>query len=184
MRANSAGQEGAWQPVPLDDSPTLFPIDPPEFLKLAGVSAERLHDWTAAGWLSFDFDEAPRLEEFHLAEVHVVRGVLDSGLKAEAPREMLEALPRPYRYDLRHLCYNFHTRSWHSLPSRSMDEIEDDIRDRLMADIGGTVDEYIADLATEGDVDSLEELRDQLAAAIERARQSGDAAEAHDIKKA
>lgn len=164
-----------WKPCPMDDSPTLFPIrqpfGQPGFLDACGVSAQRLHDWASAELLSFDFSEAGQLEESHLAEVHVVRSILEGGLRPATANAMLASLPKPFRYDPNRLCYNFHLRRWQMLPSRTVEQIEEEARSEH--EPSETVETYIEELATEGDVAALEELWATLEAALKRAREEG-----------
>jgi hypothetical protein len=170
---DSTDKTEAWPPQRLDDSPTLFPMESDEFLEQSGLPRERLRDWAAAGWLSFDLDAMPRFEECHLAEVKVVRDVLDSGLQAEAAQAILRALPKPCQFDPRCLCYNFHTHAWHSLPRRSEEqtesEVEERIRDELMVEFGNSWDDHIEALVTEGDCSTLADIQSQILEAIKRA---------------
>ena len=162
-----------WQPCPMDDSPTLFPMSfgRSEFLDACGVSEQRLHDWASAGLLSFDFSEAEQLEEFHLAEVHVVRSILEGGLRPVTANAMLASLAKPFRYDPRRLCYNFHSRRWQMLPSRTVEQIEDEAHSEY--EPSEAVEMYIEALVTEGDVATLDEHMASVEAALRRAREHG-----------
>jgi hypothetical protein len=159
-----------WPATMMDDSPTLFPIERAEFIKQSDVAAERLHDWNGMGLLSFDVHDSDRLEEWHQAEVAIVRSVLEAGLKPSTVAALFESLPKPYRYDPRRLCYNVALRTWHMIPSQSYEEIQDAVREDLISDMSETADAYIEELADEGDVDTLEALLTAVAAALKRAK--------------
>ena len=109
-----------WPPVPMDDSPTLFPMYRSEFSNQSGVADERLRDWYQLGLLSFDASDVRQLEDCHLAEVQTVSSLLEAGQPPEAVQAMLASLPKPYRYDPRRLCYNFFLKTWQMVPSQSI----------------------------------------------------------------
>jgi hypothetical protein len=166
----SADRDKAWDPEALDDSPTLFPMRRLEFVRAAQVAKAKLQKWHAAGWLSFDPSAMDVFEEFHLAEVQIVSSLAASPLKPGTWPEMLRSLTKPYRYDPRRLCYNFHLRRWQMLPSKTSDEITAAAREKLEAELEAEIDAYIDKLADDGDVDTLVALLAKLTAAIQRTR--------------
>lgn len=169
---SSADRDRAWKPVPMPSDATLFPMRRLEFLRAAKTTKAKLQKWHAAGWLSFDSSALDKFEEFHLAEVQIVGSLAEGPLKPGTWSEMLKPLAKPYRYDPKRLCYNFHLRRLQMLPSQTPDEIEAEVREQVEAEMESEIDAHIDKLADDGDVDALVALLAKLTTAIQRANQT------------
>lgn len=95
---------------PQEYQQTLFALSPSELqglLLAMKISIDELRRWHAAGWLSFsDIIDEP-LEQWHVNELRLVRDVVRSGLADAQVADMLEQLPRPFRFDPYMVAYNF-----------------------------------------------------------------------------
>src|ERR1035437_625351 len=90
-----------------NDQPTLFPHATDEVLQSLDVSRGDMRRLRELGWVSFDVDAAPQLDEPEVCEISFVRNIARSGLSISQINECLAGLPKPYRYDPTNTTYHF-----------------------------------------------------------------------------
>ena len=132
----------------------LIPADPRDIAEKIGLdwwAAKKLYD---EKWLSFD----PEIETLDSvgkeAEFIFLGSLVAAGCDPRMLRRLLSNLQKPYCYNLSSIYYDWPTRSWVDFPNQ-------DAPSQIAAKI-------ITELEDDGDVDSLEELRDRVQEAITR----------------
>lgn len=133
--------------------PSLFTDDVPSVLAELRVSVDALERWHRQGWLSFGPARRDPLEPQDVNEVRFVRDVVQSGLSEAHIAYLLDQLPRPLNFNPEEVAYSF-SLGWVAAahePECDTDEIVD-VR----------VQEWLDQLADNGDLARLTELRDRI----------------------
>ena len=120
-------------------------------------AALKLHE---DGWLSFNPETTPQLDEATDAEIRFVGSLIGAGCDDGLLRQLLGGLPKPYRYRGRRIYYDWAARRWRLLPEP---EREPDPR--------AIFSDCLESLGADGDVASLEQLKEEIAEALESAHQ-------------
>ena len=120
----------------------LFPANPRAVCEQMGLN------WWAAvklqedGWLSFSPAITPRLDEAQEAELRFVGSLVIAGCDRGMLAILLNGLPRPYAYDAARLYYDWAGRCWRLLPDPH-------------AHPEAIFSDWLENLVTQGEVDSL-----------------------------
>ncbi len=157
-------------PAPLSDDPErarvsatqqlLFPPNPRDICVEIG-----LNWWTAVklhqdGWLSFNPESSPELDEATEAELRFVGSIVAAGCDAGLLRQLLGGLSKPYRYDGSRIYYDWSARCWRFLPGPET-----------------VFSDWLESLVTDEDVGRLKELKDQIDEALKSAGEANSDAE-------
>ena len=141
---------------------SLFPEKLQDCRTRLGLDATELHRWRALGWLSFDPDALPTLEEHQAWEVEFLRAVTRSELPASSTQALLSALPRPFHYDPRRLTYSL-AFGW--VEAVEPQDPEDVIETHL--------DEWLDQLAGAEEYETLRTLGSKIAGLLKEAPEPG-----------
>ncbi len=140
----------------------LFPQSPRTVCDEIGLNwwaALKLHE---DGWLSFNPEATPQLDESTDAELRFVGSLVRAGCDAGLLRQLLSGLPKPYHYRGSRIYYDWSARRWRLLPKPESEP------EAVFSD-------WLESLVAEGDVRRLEELKDQITEALESAPRPPDA---------
>ena len=142
-----------WRRPVMNCQPDLFPRPTDEFLALARVSRDELGRWKGLGWIAFDINCPDYLEKINMPEVSeicFVRNIARSGLSDELITELLQELPKPYRYDPLLTAYSF-SHGWvQAPPVPDVAEVDEVIEENLS--------DWIREQAEAGNIERLREL--------------------------
>lgn len=142
------------RPTP-DLQRTLFSEATDQVLASLKVSRDDVLRWQANGWISFSIDEMDGLDWPHANEIEFVRNVARSGLLIAQINSLLELLPKPFRFSCPAVAYHF-IFGW-VVPTR------DDPFDVIEANL----DDWLDDLAEQGDAKRLQQIAEKITAQIE-----------------
>lgn len=137
----------------------LLPSTPREVCELTGLN------WWAAmklwqdGWLSFDPESTPALDEAQEAELRFVGSFVAAGCDPAMLSRMVEGLRKPYSYQGNRIFYDWPYRRWRLLPTR-------------IENPQAVFSEWVEQLKAEGDVDTLTSMADEIAKALIESRPS------------
>ena len=145
-----------------NNQPTLFQDPTEEWLARTRVSRDELKRWQELGWISFDVDASPTLDEPEQWELCFVRNIVRSGLSDEQINEILGELSKPYRYDPMRTAYNF---AWGWVQCPSMPDMRD-----IYEIIDENLSEWIEEQVANGNTDRLGDLMFE----IVQLRRAGD----------
>jgi hypothetical protein len=133
----------------------LFPIVPREICESLGLNwwaAVKLH---ADGWLSFNPESLPALDERQEVELRFVGALIAAGCDDAMLHRLLDGLENPFCYRPERVFYNWTSRSWQLLP-RPLDTAEEVFSD------------WIDALEEKEDVSTLEDIHERAASVINR----------------
>lgn len=133
----------------------LFPIVPREICESLGLNwwaAVKLH---ADGWLSFNPESLPALDESQEVELRFVGALIAAGCDDAMLHRLLDDLKKPFCYRPGRIFYDWSTRSWQLLP-RPLDTAEE------------VFNGWISALEKEKDVSTLKDIHERAADAINR----------------
>ena len=133
----------------------MFPPAPRETCEALGLNwwaAVKLH---ADGWLSFNPESLPALDERQEVELRFVGALIAAGCDDAMLHRLLDGLEKPFCYRPSRIFYNWPSRSWQLLP-RPLDTAEEVFSGWLDA------------LEEEEDVSTLEDIQERAADAINR----------------
>jgi len=123
------------------------------------VCAEVGLNWWAAlklhedGWLSFNPETTPQLDEAKDTELRFVGSLVAAGCDSGLLHQLLDSLSKPYSYRGSRIYYDWSTKHWRLLPEPKPEP-------------EAGFDEWIESLTAEGDAARLEELKAQIEAAL------------------
>ncbi|MCF7816809.1 MAG: hypothetical protein K9M54_02905 [Kiritimatiellales bacterium] len=95
---------------------SLFPTAPRELCKALGLpwwTAIQLHK---EGFISFDPDSIPELNEPQMAELSFVGSLVAANCSPEALQDLLSGLTKPYCYSHRKIYYYWPSKTWKPIP--------------------------------------------------------------------
>ena len=134
------------------DAPSLFPMTIDTLEVESRISYDEMVRWFDEGWLSFDPRVVQTFEEPHLGELRFLGSLLRAGLGTPWVRHILCNLTRPYRYHPDRMLYSFARNAWYELPREPANK--DLVRDAIQRCVDA------------GDVELLEEVRDEINAVL------------------
>ena len=132
---------------------SLFTDNLAEVLANFQVSVDELNRWHENGWISFGSEFHEGLESWHVNEIRFVRDVVRSGLSDAYVRFLFDQLPRPMDFDPASIAYSF-SLGWVEADSPSEPDPDEIISEH--------VEEWLGNLAEEGDVERLIELKEYI----------------------
>lgn len=139
---------------------TLFPIDLAELRRRTSVSVDEMRRWRERGWLvGVEPGSDGPFEPAHEMEVRFVAALARSGLEDRQVDEVLSSLDPPYAYDPDCTMYSFESGTWFGIPD------DPDPYEIIEESLGA----YLSELADDGNVQRLDEIRVEVARALERA---------------
>lgn len=106
------------------------------------------------GLLSYNPEETFKLDEGQEAELSFLAALITSDCTPYVLDELLECLPKPFRYRHSEIYYDWSARRWRPLP--------------LATEPEASFADWLEDLIEHGDRDALELLRDQVDDALQR----------------
>lgn len=133
----------------------LFPSLPREICESLGLNwwaAVKLH---TDGWLSFNPESLPALDERQEVELRFVGALVADGCDDAMLHRLLDGLEKPLCYRPDRIYYDWSARSWRPLP-KPLDNAEEVFSGWLDA------------LEKEGDLSTLEDIQERAANAIKR----------------
>ncbi len=120
----------------------LFPASPRAVCDEMGLNwwaVLKLHE---DGWLSFQPETTPRLDEAQEAELRFVGSLVIAGCDSSMLGVLLNGLAKPYAYDVKRLFYDWSARRWRLLPD-------------LYSNAEAAFADWLEALVQKGDIDSL-----------------------------
>jgi len=132
---------------------SLFPEDVHDVLARLKISSDDLARWHQYGWVSFGTNTADHLEPAQIDELVFVRDVVRSGLSDALLKMLFEQLPKPLAADPDRIAFSF-TYGWVLPTLTSEPDLDGYVEDN--------VDTWLEQLAEEGQIARLTELRDKI----------------------
>ena len=140
----------------------LFPSSPRNICEVLGLNwwaAVKLH---ADGWLSFNPESLPSLDERQEIELRFVGALVAAGCDDAMLHRLLDGLEKPFCYRPDRVFYDWNAHRWCLLPEPQTQP------EAVFSD-------WLESLVAEGDMGRLEELKDQITEALESANPPTDA---------
>ena len=94
----------------------LFPASPRSLCDEIGLNWHAAVGLQEEGWLSFELESTPQLDDAQEAELRFVGALMQAGCDRKLLGLLLTSLPRPYAYDLKRLYFDWTARRWRLLP--------------------------------------------------------------------
>ena len=141
-----------WRPIQKTET-TMFKSPVDTVLAECHVSRDDLRRWRESKWISFDVDSEIELDEPEYCEICFVRNLARSGLADAQIAELLDKLPKPYRYDPCRVAYHFGF-GWVQ-PIKIVEKDPFDV-------VADTLVDWFDHLAADCEIDSLKAIRDQI----------------------
>lgn len=133
---------------------SLFNTHPREVCNEIGLNWLTALELRDKGWLSFDPEANPELEEPDKAELRFVGSLVAWGFDESQLGMILDGLRKPYRYKIESMYFDWLAREWRILPLPPKSISIDDVQ------------EFIETLDQEEDVHILLSLHEQLSEAL------------------
>ena len=87
-----------WTTPKKDEDDCLFMDNVGQLLSALHIAGEELDEWHRRGWVSFNQEWSGAIASPLCSEVEFIRNLARSGLAYSQIDEMLQFLPKPYRY--------------------------------------------------------------------------------------
>lgn len=133
---------------------SLFPMDTRGYADRLGLNwwaVKKLHD---DGWLSFDPDATKVTNEIDEAEFTFLCNLIASGCDPILLKRVLRDLDKPYAYSFDDIYFDWRSRSWVAFPKEKSRQV--------------LVEELIREAIEDEDLETLEEVQNQIEAAIDQ----------------
>jgi hypothetical protein len=105
------------------------------------------------GWLSFDPESTPKLNEAEEAELRFLAALVTAGCDPAMLRNLLSNLEKPYSYKITKVYFDWSQRRWLLLPERAIKP-------------AAAFSEWLDGLKERGDLETLQEAAREIEAAL------------------
>jgi len=131
----------------------LFPLDPRQLCRDLGLNWWAVTKLYEDGMLSFNPDEVTQLDEGQESELRFLAALVVGDCGGRVMAEVLQHLPKPFRYRHSQIYYDWQAQRWRPLPTPDEPSV--------------AFSDWLETLTEEDDRETLEALRDQIDGALQ-----------------